>query len=194
MDALAQVQEWLDEAVAAGVYEANAMSVATSGPSVRTVLLKGVDHGLVFFTNYQSRKGREIEADPRCAASLTWPSMGRQIRVVGTASKTSAEESDEYFATRPRGSQIAAWASPQSTVLSSRHELETRVADVEARFDGIDVPRPEHWGGFRIVPSEVEFWSRRDNRLHDRLLYRRGDGGDDHDGSGDGWAVDRLAP
>lgn len=185
MEPLAQVQSWLDDAVAAGVHEPNAMSVATSAPSVRTVLLKGIDSGLVFFTNYQSRKGRELEADPRCAASLTWTTLGRQIRVVGAAGKVSPVESDAYFATRPRGSQIAAWSSAQSSVLSSREELEALVVEVSARFDGAEVPRPPHWGGFRIVPHEVEFWERRDNRLHDRLQWRR-DGG--------GWRVDRLAP
>jgi pyridoxamine 5'-phosphate oxidase len=188
-ESLAQVQQWLDEAVAAGIPEPNAMSLATGRTnghvSVRTVLLKGVDTGLVFYTNYLSRKGRELEWNRWCAASLTWPSLGRQVRVTGTAARCSPAVSDAYFATRPRGSQLAAWASPQSQVLPDRAELERLVAEAAARFEGQDVPRPPHWGGYRITPGEVEFWTRRDDRLHDRLRWTR---------AGDGWSVDRLAP
>jgi pyridoxamine 5'-phosphate oxidase len=185
-DPLLLAQQWLDDAVAAGIPEANAMSVATADVSVRTVLLKGISGGgFVFFTNYQSRKGRALAADPRCGLSLTWPPLGRQIRATGRASATSEQESDDYFATRPRGSQVAAWASPQSEVLADRTALEARVADVVARFGDGPIPRPPHWGGFRVVPDEVEFWTRQENRLHDRLLYRR---------VGEAWAVDRLAP
>jgi pyridoxamine 5'-phosphate oxidase len=186
-DPFALAQSWLDEAFGAGIAEANAMSIASGHVSVRTVLLKGISGGgFVFFTNYESRKGRELAADPRCALSLTWPTLGRQIRATGVAERVPGAESDAYFATRPRASQVAAWASPQSEVLADRAELEARVAAVEARFAGAEsLPRPPHWGGFRVVPDEVEFWSRRDNRLHDRTRYQR---------EGAGWRVDRLAP
>jgi pyridoxamine 5'-phosphate oxidase len=194
---LAQLQQWLDDAVAAGIAEPNAMSLATSTPdgtpAVRTVLLKGVsDGGLVFFTNYHSAKGRQLEANPRAAASLTWPTLGRQVRAVGTASKITAAESDEYFAIRPRGSQIAAWASPQSEVLPDldRTTLEGLAAEAAARFEGQPhIPRPPHWGGYRLVPAEIEFWTRGEDRLHDRLRYQR-----PTDGDGAPWTVDRLAP
>ena len=185
-DPLATVQRWLDEAWAAGIPEANAMSLATADVAVRTVLLKGVDHGFVFFTNYDSDKGRALAADPRAALSLTWQTMGRQIRARGTTARVDTAESDAYFATRPRGSQLAAWASPQSRVIAERAELDRAVADAAARFpEGADVPRPPHWGGYRLVPDEVEFWSRRDDRLHDRIRFGR---------EGAGWRVDRLAP
>lgn len=186
-DPLAQLAAWLDEAAAAGVYEPNALSLATAGPSVRTVLLKGVDSGLVFFTNYESAKATELAADGRAAASLTWPTLGRQVRVRGGVEQTSAQESDDYFATRPRGSQLAAWASPQSRVVADRAALDGLYAAAAARFpEPMAVPRPPHWGGYRLTPDEVEFWSRRDNRMHDRLRFtRRGAGG---------WHVDRLAP
>ena len=188
-DPLAQIQHWLDEAVAAGVYEPNAMSLATSkadgSPNVRTVLLKGVDSGLVFFTNYHSMKARELEWSGRAAVSLTWPTLGRQVRVRGTVERTSAQESDDYFASRARGSQLAAWASSQSEAVVDRAALDQRYAEAVHRFPGA-VPRPPHWGGYRITPDEVEFWSRRDNRMHDRLRFTRQSGG--------AWRVDRLAP
>jgi pyridoxamine 5'-phosphate oxidase len=187
-DPLLLAQQWLDDAIAAGIPEPNAMSVATADVSVRTVLLKAISGGgFVFFTNYDSRKGKALAADPRCGLSLTWPTQGRQIRATGRAAPTSQQESDDYFATRPRGSQLAAWASPQSEVLADRAELEAAVQRVAERFGEEDgpVPRPPHWGGFRVVPDDVEFWTRRDDRLHDRLLYRR---------VGEGWAVDRLTP
>jgi len=185
-DPLHEIRVWLDLAEGAGIVEPNAMSVATAAPSVRTVLLRGIDHGLVFFTNYESAKGRELAADPRCAASLTWASLGRQIRARGAAAKVAAAESDEYWASRPRGSQLAAWASPQSSVLRDRAELDARYDDAVRRFpeDG-PVPRPPHWGGYRLVPDEVEFWLRGDNRMHDRLRFAR---------AGGGWRVDRLGP
>ncbi|MDQ1446056.1 MAG: pyridoxamine 5-phosphate oxidase [Acidimicrobiaceae bacterium] len=191
-DPLALARQWLADAAAAGIHEPNAMSLATGHVSLRTVLLKGIsDGGFVFFTNYQSRKAVELEADPTCALSLTWPTLGRQIRATGRATRTSAQESDDYFATRPRGSQVAAWASPQSEVLADRAALDALVADVEQRFAGVDrLPRPPHWGGYRVTPDEIEFWTRRDNRLHDRLRYRRAD----HQGEAQTWAVDRLAP
>lgn len=183
-DPLVQVQAWLDDAAAAGIDEPNAMSLATADVSVRTVLLKGIDTGFVFYTNYDSAKARALAADPRAAMSLTWASMGRQVRAVGVVAKLSAQESSDYFAGRPRGSQLAAWVSPQSQVITSRDDLDSMFDQVDARFPG-PVPRPPHWGGYRLVPHEVEFWSRRDNRLHDRLRYRR---------AGRGWRVDRLAP
>lgn len=184
-DPLIQIARWLDEAFAAGIHEAHAMSLATVGPDVRTVLLKGVDNGLVFFTNYASAKAVDLAAEPRAAASLTWPTLGRQIRVRGTVAKTSEAESDAYFASRPRGSQVAAWASPQSRVLADRAELDRLAAETAARFEGKDVPRPPFWGGYRLVPDEVEFWARQDDRLHDRLWFSR---------QVPGWRVDRLAP
>lgn len=182
---LVQLQRWLDDAIDAGIHEPNTMSIATTAPSVRTVLLKGLDeHGLVFFTNYESDKGRELAHDPRAAASLTWTTLGRQVRAAGAVEPTTPQESDDYFATRPRGSQLAAWASPQSRVIPDRKTLEDAVAQEAERFPD-DVPRPPYWGGYRLVPHVVEFWSRRDNRLHDRIRYRR---------TGAHWAVDRLAP
>jgi pyridoxamine 5'-phosphate oxidase len=190
-DPLARVQHWLDEAFAAGIVEAHAMSLATADVTVRTVLLKGIDHGFVFFTNYRSAKAQALEVDERAALSLTWPTLGRQVRARGAVEQVSPAESDDYFATRPRGSQLAAWASPQSEVIQSREVLEQAVAQLETRFPG-DVSRPPHWGGYRLVPSEIEFWSRRDNRLHDRIRFRRV-----HAASRPprpGWAVDRLAP
>jgi len=193
-DPLATVAQWVEEAAAAGVVEANAMVLATVGtgegasrPSARAVLLKDVSGGgLVFFTNYRSRKGRELAANPWCAATFAWPSLGRQVRVVGRASPVDPAESDAYWATRPRESQLAAWASPQSKVLPDRAALDALVGAVALRFEGVDtVPRPPHWGGYRLVPEEVEFWTRGENRLHDRLRWVR---------SGQTWAVDRLAP
>jgi len=191
-DPTVQFQQWFDEAVAAGVAEPEAMcvaSVAADGtPSARMVLLKQVDgRGFVFFTNYHSRKGGELDANPRAALVWRWFPLERQVRVVGRAELVSAAESDTYFATRPRGAQIGAWASPQSQVLASRAELEARVAEVVARHGSDPIPRPAWWGGIRIVPETVEFWQGRTSRLHDRLCYRRLQGGG-------GWVVERLAP
>jgi pyridoxamine 5'-phosphate oxidase len=183
-DPLVQVQRWLDDAAAAGIVEPNAMSLATADVAVRTVLLKQIDSGFVFFTNYESAKGRALAADPRAALSLTWAAMGRQIRARGMAAKVAPAESDAYFASRPRGSQLAAWVSPQSQVIKSGDDLDRMFDQVDSRFPG-PVPRPPHWGGYRLVPDAVEFWSRRDNRLHDRLRFSR---------LGRGWRVDRLAP
>lgn len=185
------VAAWVDEAVARGGLEPGAMVVSTATPqgvpSSRTVLLRGISGGgLVFFSNRRSRKGRELAANPRCAALLRWDDVHRQICVTGTAEPTGDDESDAYFASRPRASRIGAWASSQSEVLADRAQLEAEVAEVEARFPGEAVPRPPHWGGYRIVPDEVELWQGRPSRLHDRLCYRR-------HGS-DAWRVERLAP
>jgi pyridoxamine 5'-phosphate oxidase len=191
-DPLDAVAAWVDNAVAAGIVEPGAMVVSTATPdgtpSSRTVLLRAISGGgLVFFTNRQSRKGRELAANPRCAALLRWDAMHRQVTVTGTAEHTSEEESDAYFASRPRGSRIGAWASAQSEVLAGRAQLEAKVAEVEARFPGEVVPRPPHWGGYRVVPQAVELWQGRPSRLHDRLRYRRA-------ADGSSWVVERLWP
>jgi pyridoxamine 5'-phosphate oxidase len=191
-DPTVQFQRWFDEAQAAGVPEPEAMclaSVAADGtPSARMVLLKQADQrGFVFFTNYQSQKGEELAARPPAALVWRWFPLERQVRVVGRAAPISADESDAYFATRPRGAQIGAWASPQSQVLAERSELEARVADVAARFGEGPIARPSWWGGIRVVPETVEFWQGRPSRLHDRLRYRRIE-------EAPGWTVERLAP
>jgi pyridoxamine 5'-phosphate oxidase len=194
-DPTVQFQRWFDDAVAAAVPEPEAMCVATVAadgtPSARMVLLKQVDRrGFVFYTNYRSRKGEELDADPRAGLVWRWFPLERQVRVTGSAEVTSAAESDAYFATRPRGAQVGAWASPQSQVLSGRQELEDRVAEVAERFASGSIPRPPWWGGIRVVPDTVEFWQGRASRLHDRLRYRRDAGMVD---SAD-WIVERLAP
>jgi pyridoxamine 5'-phosphate oxidase len=185
-----QLGRWLADAVAAGLPEPNAMVLATADvagrPSSRTVLLKGYDTGLVFFTNYASRKGGELAANPYASATLPWYGLHRQVHARGTVARVSAGESDEYFASRPRGAQLGAWSSPQSTVIGSRAELDTAFAEYERRWpEPTPVPRPEHWGGYRLTPEVVEFWQGRENRVHDRLAYRR---------DGDRWTVERLAP
>jgi pyridoxamine 5'-phosphate oxidase len=157
-------------------------------PSSRHVLLRGVDHGFVFFTNYESQKGVELTTTPRAAICFPWNVLARQIRVAGTVEKVSAAESDAYFATRPRGSQIGAWASRQSEVIADRSVLDGWYGEVEARFAGIDVTRPPHWGGFRVLPDEIEFWQGRPSRLHDRFRYSR------NARTPSGWSVDRLSP
>ncbi len=184
-DPLSQFQRWFDEA--AGVVRVReAMAVATASaegvPSVRMVLLKAADErGLVFFTHYTSRKGRELEANPNAALLFHWNPLGRQVRVEGTVERVSAEESDAYFATRPEGARIGANASRQSEVLGDRAELERRVAGLE----GADPARPESWGGFRLRPDAWEFWQHRDDRLHDRFRYTRREGA---------WVIERLYP
>ncbi len=190
-DPFEQFRLWFAEAEATEPPEPNAMTLATASrdgrPSARMVLLKGVDErGFVFYTNYESRKGHELAENPWGALTFWWPHMARQVRVEGYVEKVSPAESDAYFRTRPRGSQIGAWASPQSAVLPSRAELETRYREYEARFAGRDVPRPPHWGGYRLVPHTFEFWQGRLNRLHDRFRYRRDESG--------AWIIERLAP
>jgi len=155
-------------------------------PSARLVLLRGIDQrGFVFFTNYNSRKGRELEGNPRAALCIHWPTLDEQIRIEGSVSRVSDAESDEYFAGRPRGSQLGAWASEQSQVLPSRETLEERYREIERRFEGRQVERPPFWGGYRIAPHRIEFWYGRPDRLHDRVLYVRRDGA---------WRIERLYP
>ena len=188
---LDQFRLWFEDASAdPAVIEANAMQLATVSaddrPAVRTVLLKGFDErGIVFFTNYESAKGHDLAAHPYAAAVFVWLPHERQVRISGRAEQIERSETDEYFTGRPRGSQLGAWASPQSEVVSSRADLEREFAAVEQRFAGANVPTPPHWGGYRIVPDQVEFWQGRADRLHDRLRYR-------HDG--ERWVIERLAP
>jgi pyridoxamine 5'-phosphate oxidase len=191
-DPVDMVRRWLHDTIAAGLHEPNAMVVATVSaqglPSARMVLLKGLDaRGFVFFTNYTSRKAEDIDANPAVSLLFPWHDLQRQVRVEGTASRVSIEESEAYFAGRPRESQLGAWASPQSRVVSSRSALDERYGGVLAQFADVDaVPLPPFWGGIRVAPEAVEFWQGRKGRMHDRLRYRR-------DGSG-AWAVERLAP
>jgi pyridoxamine 5'-phosphate oxidase len=187
---VAQFVAWFDEARAAQLREPNAMTLATAtpdgAPSARIVLLKGVDErGFVFFTDYRSRKGAELEANPRAALVFHWMELERQVRITGSVGRVSTAESEAYFVTRPVGSRIGAWASHQSRVISGRDELERREREVAARYQDGEVPLQPHWGGYRVAPESVEFWQGRPSRLHDRLRYVR-DGG--------AWRVERLAP
>lgn len=190
-DPLLQFEKWMEDAFKAELPDPHAMALATVStdgrPSVRFVLLRGFDHnGLVFFTNYESRKGVELLDNPEVAATFFWHELDRQVRVEGSAERVSATESDAYFQSRPRSSQVAAWASNQSSEIGNRDELEDHFREFEKRFAGLDVPRPENWGGIRIKPRSFEFWQGRPNRLHDRLLYTLKESGD--------WAICRLAP
>jgi pyridoxamine 5'-phosphate oxidase len=189
-DPIAQFRAWFDGATAAGVAEPNAMVLATATPdgrpSARVVLLKGVDErGFAFFTNNRSRKGRELASNPYAALAFFWTEIERQVRVEGAVVAVAPPESDLYFQSRPRDSQLGAWASPQSEVIAGRAELERRRDELAGQFAGGPVPRPPHWGGFRVVPEAVEFWQGRPGRLHDRLRYSRAAGG---------WRVERLGP
>ena len=191
IEPLDRLREWYEEAVAAGLPEPEAMALATASPdgmpSVRIVLLKGIDErGLRFFTNYESRKGRELTANPFAAVTIHWASMHRAVRAEGTVERLSEEESDAYFASRGRESRLGAWASRQGTPIPDRATLEAAFAEASARYPGDDVPRPDYWGGYRLVPSAIELWQGRPNRLHDREHFLRTD-----DGS---WRSERLSP
>ena len=186
-----QFEQWFQEAEAAKIPEPNAMTLATTGrdgqPAARTVLLKACDgRGFVFYTSFESRKGRELEANPRATLLFCWVPMERQITIEGQVARVAREEALAYYQSRPRASQLAAWASPQSTVVAGRAVIEESFRVVEKKYEGRDVPLPPNWGGFRLVPALVEFWQGRRSRRHDRLRYRREDGGD--------WVVERLAP
>jgi pyridoxamine 5'-phosphate oxidase len=189
-DPVEQFRKWFEEALAADLHEPNAMTLATatSGgrPSARIVLLKGFDErGFVFYTNYEGRKARELEDNPYCALVFYWGELERQVRVEGRASRIPKEESDAYFDSRPRGSRLGAWVSEQSRTIESREALEDRLRELEERYEGAEIPRPPFWGGYRVEPDSVEFWQGRENRLHDRLIYRR---------SERGWKIERLQP
>lgn len=186
---LVQFTEWLNAAIHAKVIEPNAMNVSTINadgfPSSRIVLLRGVDTGLCFYTNYNSEKGHNISNDPKGCITFFWPDLERQIRITGTLAKVSAEESDAYFNSRPRQSQVGAWASDQSHVIADRVVLEQQEKDFEKKFEGVAVPRPPHWGGYRLTPVKFEFWQGRASRLHDRVRYSLLEGS---------WTIARLSP
>lgn len=190
-DPIRQFEAWFAEALAADVVEPNAAALATctpdGRPSARIVLLKGCDpRGFTFFTNYESRKGRELAANPHASMLLFWKELERQVSIEGPVERVSAEESEEYFRSRPLGSRIGAWASRQSRVIAGRGHLEDRFRELQQTYAEGEVPRPEHWGGFRILPENLEFWQGRPSRLHDRLRYRKDAGG--------AWTIERLSP
>jgi len=186
-----QFEKWFEEALASKIPEPTAMNLATitsSGrPSSRIVLLKGIENNqFVFYTNYQSQKGVELESNPACALTFFWPELERQIRIEGVATRVDPNRSDLYFKSRPRGSQVGAWSSPQSSIIKDRKILEDRVKEIEKRFDGKkELPRPNQWGGYGIEPFEIEFWQGRPSRLHDRIVYTKVD---------QEWKINRLAP
>jgi pyridoxamine 5'-phosphate oxidase len=189
-DPFEQLRDWYAAARDAGVPEPEAAALATATPdgrpSVRIVLLRGFDaDGVAFYTNYESRKGRELDGNPQAAIAVHWPLQQRQVRIEGPVERLPPEASDAYYAGRPRGSRIGAWASRQGRVLPDRETLEARVAELEARWPGEEIPRPPYWGGYRLRPRAIEFWEGRPSRLHDRIHYVREDGG---------WRVERLSP
>lgn len=191
-DPLDQFRTWFEEAKDADLREPNAMTLSTAAPdgspSARIVLLKGVDErGFRFYTNYDSRKGVELAQNPRAALVFWWAPLERQIRIEGDVERLPADESDAYFHSRPRGSQLGARASPQSRIIQSREVLESELAEVKAKYEGEEIPRPSHWGGYVVRPTQIEFWQGRPSRLHDRLRYRRDD-------PSEPWTLERLAP
>jgi pyridoxamine 5'-phosphate oxidase len=186
-----QFRTWFDEVLTSNLHEPNAMVLATATldgrPSARVVLLKGFDErGFVFYTNYEGRKGEELETNPHCALLFYWGELERQVRVEGRVRRVPDKESDAYFAGRPRGSQLGAWVSEQSRPVGDRGALEHRLRELEAEYEGREVPRPPFWGGYRVEPETIEFWQGRENRLHDRLVYLRSEDG--------GWRRGRLQP
>jgi len=189
-DPFLQFNQWFDQAQSAGIKEPNAMSIATVStegePSLRTVLLKLFDdRGFVFFTNYQSQKAKEIKANPNVAVLFPWIDLERQVRISGIAEKITTKESFAYFTSRPKGSQIGAWISPQSQLIESRDFLKSKLIEIKAKFANGKIPLPNAWGGYRIIPNKFEFWQGRSNRLHDRFVYQK---------RGDTWTINRLAP
>lgn len=191
-DPIDMFARWFEQAKEAGVYEPNAMTLATASrtgePASRIVLLKGFDaSGFVFFTNYQSDKAEHLRDNPRASLTFYWDRLHRQVRIAGGVARVSREETEAYFHSRPRGSQIGAWASAQSRVITDRDELDRRYAELEARYRDETVPVPPHWGGYRVTPESLEFWQGRTSRLHDRMRYRR-------EAGGGAWTLERLSP
>jgi pyridoxamine 5'-phosphate oxidase len=188
---IVQFEKWFDEAIKSKALEPNAMTLSTISdagkPSARIVLLKGVESNrFLFYTNYQSQKGKELDANPACALTFFWPELERQVRIEGVCTRVDEATSDTYFKSRPRGSQLGAWASPQSTLIKNRELLEARVKELEKRFEGKEIlPKPKQWGGYAVEPLEIEFWQGRPSRLHDRIVYYKTDGN---------WTIHRLAP